>query len=119
MSNNDLIRRGDALNAMNSVALTYGATWEPHSVKLCKEALRALPAVQPTASPDVMALVEAAEKALHDVDDLVANSEGVAGLHLNGTVADWESLLEGGEFCAWLQSLEALRAAIARVKGGA
>lgn len=47
----DLIRREDALDAMNSVALTYGATWEPHSVKLCKDAISAIPAVQVAAKP--------------------------------------------------------------------
>ena len=47
----DLIRRGDALDAMNSVALTYGATWEPHSVKLCKDAIAAIPAAQVGVKP--------------------------------------------------------------------
>lgn len=33
-----------------------------------------------------------------DVRGLVDESEGVAGLHLNGDVADWDSLLPGGRF---------------------
>ena len=70
-------------------------------------------------APELVALVEAASAVLHDVDDLIANSEGVAGLHQNGDVADWESLLEGGQFGGWLQSLEAFRAALAKLRGGA
>jgi hypothetical protein len=62
-------------------------------------------------------LVEAASIALHDIDDLIANSEGVAGLHMNGDVAEWESILAGGAFGAWMQSLEQLRAALAQFKG--
>jgi hypothetical protein len=34
---------------------------------------------------------------------LIEDSEGVAGLHHNGDVAPWESLLEGGEYEAWLR----------------
>ena len=41
-----------------------------------------------------------------DIDDLVGNSTGVAGLHMNGDVADWDSLLPGGCFGAWLGSVE-------------
>ena len=66
MSDDDLIRRVDALDAMNSVALTYGATWEPHSVKLRKDAISAIPAasatqhdfVQPTVRPLVWRTIQ-------------------------------------------------------------
>ena len=68
------------------------------------------------AAPD---LLEALERLLHDVSDLAANSEGVAGLHMNGNVADWGSLLPGGEFGAWLASIDAARAAIAKARGQA
>ena len=47
----DLIRRGDAIAALNSVALSYGATWEPHSVKLCKDAISAIPSTQVSVKP--------------------------------------------------------------------
>jgi len=36
------------------------------------------------------------------VSELIANSIGVAGLHLNGDVATWEELQEGGRFEEWL-----------------
>jgi hypothetical protein len=45
-----------------------------------------------------------------DLDDLAAESDGVAGLHRNGDVADWDWLRGDG---AWLESWEAARAALA------
>ena len=58
------------------------------------------------------ALAKAAIAALHDIDDLVANSEGVSGLHLNGDMAPWSEIMDGGAYGAWLQSVERLREAI-------
>ena len=57
-------------------------------------------------------LRDAASQVLHDIDDLVANSQGVTGLHQNGDVAEWPDILEGGSFGAWLRSVETLRAAL-------
>ena len=57
-------------------------------------------------------LVTAAIAALHDIDDLVANSDGVSGLHMNGDMAPWSEIMDGGAFGAWLQSVERLREAI-------
>jgi len=34
--------------------------------------------------------------------DLMADSEGVAGLHLNGDIADWDWLIEN-EWLGWMQ----------------
>lgn len=39
------------------------------------------------------------------VHDLVDSSEGVAGLHLNGDVAPWGDLMEGGDYETWLLPL--------------
>lgn len=39
------------------------------------------------------------------VHHLIEHSEGVAGLHLNGDLAPWHSLTEGGQFEAWLLAL--------------
>ena len=58
------------------------------------------------------ALVAAVIAALHDIDDLVANSKGVSGLHLNGDMAPWSEIMDGGAYGAWLQSVERLREAI-------
>lgn len=73
----------------------------------------------PLSDPRVVALVEAAKVFMHDVDDLIANSEGVSGLHMNGDVADWESLLPGGSFGSWLFSVDDFRAALRAIGGEA
>lgn len=52
---------------------------------------------------------DAASCVLHDIDNLVSNSQGVIGLHKNGDVAEWSDILEGGTFEAWLMSIENLR----------
>ncbi len=41
-------------------------------------------------------------KAVAAVQNLIDNSKGVAGLHLNGDVADWDSLLKDGKYEEWL-----------------
>lgn len=46
---------------------------------------------------------EKAEAALLAVQALIDDSYGVTGLHLNGDVAPWDSLLEGGYFEDWLR----------------
>tara|TARA_R110000851_G_scaffold88070_1_gene192173 strand:- start:2283 stop:2477 length:195 start_codon:yes stop_codon:yes gene_type:complete len=43
--------------------------------------------------------------AINDFLELIDNSDGVAGLHLNGEVAEWSTLLEGGNFEEWLINL--------------
>lgn len=44
---------------------------------------------------------------------LAENSTGVCGLHLNGDIASWGSLLSGGQFDEWIgQSVDAARALI-------
>ena len=47
------------------------------------------------------------------VDDLINESHGVDGLHLNGDVAPWDSLLPGGEYESWLLAIDPARAALA------
>lgn len=41
-------------------------------------------------------------KGLTAVEELIADSSGVYGLHRNGDVSPWSELLEGGQFEAWL-----------------
>lgn len=76
MSDNDLIRRGDAISALSSVALTYGATWEPHSVKLCKDAVRALPAVQETLQTELNEASARAAAAFEMAAEIVERRNG-------------------------------------------
>ena len=44
----------------------------------------------------------ALRKGIVAVSDLIDDSTGVAGLHMNGDVAPWSTLLEGGHFESWL-----------------
>lgn len=53
------------------------------------------------------------EELLSDLFTALANvmseSEGVAGLHLNGDVAEWDSLTRGGKFEDWLKAYDEVR----------
>lgn len=62
------------------------------------------------------ALLEALKGLLADIESLMGESDGVAGLHLNGDVAPWSELDEGGRF-ERLSSLSAARAALAKAEG--
>ena len=37
------------------------------------------------------------------VEDTIADSSGIYGLHLNGDGAEWCELMNGGRFCEWLE----------------
>ena len=64
--------------------------------------------------PNKDRLLVAATKLADDLHNLIGESEGVAGLHRNGDVADWESLMAGGRNEQWLMSLDALDAMLAK-----
>jgi hypothetical protein len=51
---------------------------------------------------------------LEAVERLIADSEGVAGLHKNGDLAPWSELRTGGEFCEWLIVFDAALAELRR-----
>lgn len=57
-----------------------------------------------TRTPDPMleALAVALEKACDSVCELIDNSCGVEGLHMNGDVAPWHDLRSGGRYEGWL-----------------
>ena len=40
------------------------------------------------------------------VQELMANSEGVCGLHRNGDIATWDELSSGGRFEGWLSAFD-------------
>lgn len=44
------------------------------------------------------------EEGIRSVSELITNSHGVQGLHLNGDMTPWKELLEGGRFEPWLLS---------------
>jgi len=62
------------------------------------------------ALPERQELTELLTNLVQSLDDLITSSDGVAGLHLNGNIAHWESLLEGGRFEGWLLALYQARA---------
>ena len=94
-----------------------GAVWDTTDYAAMGDYLaRTTPLAEALAVPEVAVLVGYAEAVLFDLDALVNNSEGVSGLHMNGEIAPWESLLDGGSFGSWLSSLEVLRATIAALR---
>ena len=46
--------------------------------------------------------------AIDAVSDLIDNSKGVYGLHLNGNVAPWGELRTGGRYEEWLLAFDAM-----------
>ena len=40
---------------------------------------------------------------MRSVEDTMAESTGIYGLHLNGDSAEWSELMNGGRFCEWLE----------------
>lgn len=44
---------------------------------------------------------------INAVNELIENSVGVAGLHMNGDIASWGSLRTGGRFEEWLADFDA------------
>lgn len=60
--------------------------------------------------------LKAADALAKDLGDLIAESEGVYGLHRNGDPSPWSELLEGGRFEEWLRSLAAFTAARKKLK---
>lgn len=66
------------------------------------------------AEAEAKALREALKEVVSTFDDLIAESGGVYGLHLNGDNAPWESLIAGGRFEEWTSGLEVARATLAQ-----
>ena len=54
----------------------------------------------------VAKLRDALEGLVEDLDELITQSGGVYGLHLNGDPAPWSDLLAGGKYEEWLEQLE-------------
>lgn len=50
--------------------------------------------------------IERLRAGLRAVSDLIDESHGVAGLHLNGAVAPWGDLRTGGRYEEWLVSFD-------------
>lgn len=54
-------------------------------------------------------LIQQQEAAIDCVTELINNSNGVAGLHLNGDLAEWDELLLGGVHEEWLGDFDVVR----------
>ena len=67
MSDNDLIRRGDAMRIMSDGDDIVGPDYPEWFINRYA-AINAIPAAQPTVSPDVVALVEALENVIGEYD---------------------------------------------------
>lgn len=52
--------------------------------------------------------VEKYKLAVDSFVGLIEASYGVAGLHLNGDIAEWSELLSGGRYEEWLSPIEAV-----------
>ena len=50
-------------------------------------------------------LVAHCESLTNDLVTLIGNSTGVCGLHLNGDIAEWSEIMDGGRCEGWLSSL--------------
>lgn len=61
--------------------------------------------------PDMEAALLAADALARSIEGLIDESQGVYGLHLNGDVAPWSDLTEGGRYEEWLNALSAYREA--------
>ena len=61
-------------------------------------------------APDLARLAVAAGELAEAIEELIASSDGVYGLHLNGDPAPWGSLTEGGSIQEWLLPLARFRA---------
>ena len=77
-----------------------------------REHCEAAEAQRDAALRDLAAAREALRTLLGNIDALIAESQGVSGLHLNGDVATWDELTDGGRFEGWLPLAHA-RAALA------
>ena len=95
----EIIREVDGGNRLGAAALAEAILSHPGS--------RWSPAVEPV--PDTKER-ELLNLLLDDLDALIDSSEGVAGLHLNGDIACWESLRQGGRFETWLMRMDEARA---------
>ena len=62
-------------------------------------------------------LLEELKKLVSDLGELMRQSTGVAGLHLNGDVAVWDSIQPGGQNGPWID-LDSAREAIRKAEGG-
>ena len=64
-------------------------------------------AANPQVVKELCLRVKALEKGVKAISNLIDESQGVYGLHLNGDPSPWKELLAGGFFEDWLRDLSA------------
>ena len=69
------------------------------------EKIKALEALLKLALKERDEALAYAERLRDSIEALMASSDGVAGLHLNGEIASWGEITEGGRFDEWLLAL--------------
>ena len=92
------------IEQLNASWTSKGCRYERRIAELEKK----LAIFKTAAAGDIDRILEL-EKAVKAVNDLINESYGVAGLHLNGDVAYWDELLAGGRFEEWLCALSEVR----------
>lgn len=80
-----------------------------HTVRMRINIVRPVDEALSLLHPLTMETVTALRNLVSALDDLIASSDGVAGLHRNGDVATWGELTTGGRFEGWLMALDEAR----------
>lgn len=62
-------------------------------------------------------IVERLEKLTEAINDLIGNSFGVDGLHMNGDIAEWDEITVGGRSEGWLLPLDDAERTLSTLKG--
>lgn len=96
----------DAAVAVEDVNAEIEATGSSQHVPLhIGETTEKVEVVGETFQVTAPVLYERLNELVTDLNNLISDSAGVAGLHLNGDLAPWDELTEGGRFGGWLGSL--------------
>jgi len=95
------ICEGEDLNGANKIALQRIAVAADIDMARAKE-VADIVCGKLKELTQAKALLERMADGVKAIRCLIENSEGVSGLHLNGDVAPWVSLQEGGQFETWL-----------------
>lgn len=78
-------------------------------IAAAREAVPALLSALSASESRAQALEDALGELVGAIDELIASSTGVYGLHRSGEIAAWADLLEGGAFEEWLLPLSRSR----------
>ena len=63
-------------------------------------------------------ILEALKMLTYSLEDLIQNSDGVAGLHQNGDIASWNDITLGGRFEGWLMAFDEAKELLEKLENG-